>query len=186
MTPDDPRHGQPRGYAAGCREACCRRAHALDVKLSRLRKVEGKPRSVPAVGAQRRIQALMAMGWTSTDIGALMAGKRQRPRDRALQVLNGQSGRPCTWVTRATHERVDAIFEALSGRQPEMTWARQRTKLHALRRGYRPPLAWDDIDNDPEPPTTEVVDLDEVVVERILAGDRIEATPAERVEVVRR
>lgn len=183
MTPDDPRHGQPRGYSAGCREACCKRAHALDVKLGRLRKVEGRPRAVPAIGAQRRIQALLAMGWTSTEIAA-SAGMRNR--DRVLQVLNGQGGKPCQWVTRATHEQVAAVFDSLVSAQPELTWVRRRTKSIAARKGFLPPAAWDDIDNDPVPPAAEPVDMDEVVVDRILAGDRLEATPAEKAEVVRR
>ena len=183
MSPDDPRHGQPRGYSAGCREACCKRAHALDVKLGRLRKVEGKPRSVPAVGAQRRLQALMAMGWTSTEIG-IAAGMRNR--DRVLQVMHGQGGKPCTWVTRATHDQIAAVFDSLSRVQPELTWVRRRTKNIAARNGYLPPAAWDDIDLDPEPPTAEPVDVDEVVVDRIIAGDRLPATPAEKAEVVRR
>jgi hypothetical protein len=46
--------------------------------------------------------------------------------------------------------------------------------------------AWDDIDLDPEPPTAEPVDVDEVVVERILDGERLEATQEEKAEVVRR
>lgn len=182
MTPDDPRHGQPRGYSAGCREACCRRAHALDVKLGRLRKVEGKPRAVPAVGAQRRLQALMVMGWTSTEIAAA-AG--MGTRDRVLQVMNGQGGKPCQWITRSTHDQVVAVFDSLSSVQPELTWVRRRTRNIATRKGYLPPAAWDDIDNDPEPPSSEPVDVDEVLVERILRGERLAATPAEKAEVVR-
>ena len=49
-----------------------------------------------------------------------------------------------------------------------------------------PPLAWDDIDNDLQPQSGDGVDLDEVVVDRILGGERLPATPAEKVEVVRR
>lgn len=186
MTPDDPRHGQPRGYSAGCRESCCKRAHALDVKLSRLRKVEGRPRAVPAVGVQRRIQALMAIGWTTTDIAAA-AGLCHRAK--VSQILIGQNGRPCTWVTRSTHARIAEAFEALAMRLPEPTRARRRTRTMALRRGYLPPLAWDDIDRDPAPAAGDHTGLsliDDVVVHRILHGDRLEATPAEKAEVIRR
>lgn len=65
-------------------------------------------------------------------------------------------------------------------------WARSYARTVAKKNGWLPPLAWDDIDRDPEPPTAEPVYLDEVVVDRILAGDRLDATPAERAEVVRR
>lgn len=183
MTPADPRHGSTRGYSAGCREACCKRAHALDVKLSRLRKVEGRPRAIPAQGTQRRIQALMAMGWTSQDI-ADTAGLCHRAK--VTSILNGQKGRPAVWVTQSTRDRIAAVYDTLSMRLPDMTRGRQRTRTIAARKGYAPPLAWDDIDNDPEPLTAEPVDVDEVVVERILDGERLEATQEEKAEVVRR
>ena len=152
MTPDDPRHGSTRGYSAGCREACCKRAHALDVKLSRLRKVEGRPRAIPVQGTQRRIQALMAMGWTSHDI-ADAAGLCHRAK--VTSILNGQKGRPAVWVTQSTRDRIAAVYDTLSMRLPDMTRGRQRTRTIAARKGYAPPLAWDDIDTgdlpEPEP-----------------------------------
>ena len=148
MTPDDPRHGSTRGYSAGCREACCKRAHALDVKLSRLRKVEGRPRAIPVQGTQRRIQALMAMGWTSQDI-ADAAGLCHRAK--VTSILNGQKGRPAVWVTQSTRDRIAAVYDTLSMRLPDMTRGRQRTRTIAARKGYAPPLAWDDIDTDPAP-----------------------------------
>jgi hypothetical protein len=90
-------------------------------------------------------------------------------------------------VTSSTAARVAEVFERLSASPRNGTTAARYARTHASQRGWQPPLAWDDIDHDPEPslPATSG-DVDEVVVERILAGDRLPATPMERVEVVRR
>lgn len=188
IAPDDPRHGHARGYYAGCRDACCRRAHALDMKLGRLRKAEGRPRAVPVLGPQRRVMALMALGWTTQDI-ANAAGMSHRAK--VSQILHGQKGRPARWITRTTEAKITAAYELLSMRIPPHTRARARTRTIATRRGYHPPLAWDDIDDPNEQPaaTTPVDEdlVDEAVVLRILAGEwRLTATHAERVEVCRR
>lgn len=187
MAPDDPRHGHQRGYLAGCRDDCCRAAHARDVKLGRLRQAEGRPRAVPVLGTQRRIRALMALGWTTTDI-ADAAGLCHRAK--VSQILNGQNGKPAQWVTRTTADRIAAVYERLSMRIPPHTRARARTRTIATSRGYAPPLAWDNIDDPDEQPagTTHDPDIvDPTVVDRILAGDwRLPATRAERLEVIRR
>ena len=63
----------------------------------------------------------------------------------------------------------------------------KRTRNLAARSGYAPPLAWDDIDNDPEPPAVNHGDdIDPVVVMRLLEGRRITATKAEKVAALER
>lgn len=44
IAADDPRHGHERGYAAGCRQECCRRAHTL---YTRAKKAERIARGIP-------------------------------------------------------------------------------------------------------------------------------------------
>ena len=73
----------------------------------------------------------------------------------------------------------------------------QRTRNHARRNGFLPPLMWDDIDDPDERPTA-VTELhprsaafhtqpvDEIVVDRLMAGDAVPSTKAEREEAVRR
>ena len=66
----------------------------------------------------------------------------------------------------------------------------------AAQNGWLPPLAWDDIDTDPDPDpglpdqlSADVDDLDEIAIERAVIGDGIrleQLTPAEQEEVVRR
>lgn len=192
MLPDDPRHGTTRGYHAGCREACCRAAIARYEKAGRLARLSGG-RAVPALGAQRRIQALLCLGWTSTDI-AHAAGWGNR--NYVLRVLKGQKGKPTTWLEQKTHDTIARVYDDLSMRLPERTPQRARTQSIARRKGFVPPLAWDCIDDPGETPRgiaadadLEPTDIDPVVVERFLTNDLtpgLWATVAEKREIVRR
>lgn len=185
MTPDDPRHGTTRGYHAGCHDLCCRRAMAMYEKSGRLARLNGG-RAVPAIGYQRRVQALMRLGWSSPDI-AQAAGWPHR--NYVLRVVNGQKGKPTTWLERKTADALEAAYDKLAMVTPEMTPTRARTKARATRLGYAPPLAWDEIDDPDERPNLGGVDdqIDPVVVARILAHDASlarGATVAERRAVV--
>lgn len=87
---------------------------------------------VPAVGARRRIQALLAIGWTHDHITAHMTGVGTLSK----LVLN-QRGQ---WIARSTHDAVVAAYDALS-----MTLGPSAgSRGHARSRGYAPPLAWDE------------------------------------------
>lgn len=189
MTPDDPRHGTTRGFHAGCREQCCRAAIARYEKGTKYRRHAGITWAIPATGTQRRIQALMALGWTSTDIADACGWLH---RNHVLRVLKGQKGKPCRWVERKTYRTVAVVFESLSMQIPPHTPYRARCRSMARRKGYLPPLAWDNIDDPNESPNVgKQVDyhdrpVDEVVVLRLLSGERVPATASEKVEAVRR
>jgi hypothetical protein len=148
MSPDDPRHGTTAGYHAGCRDLCCRRAIARYEKAGRLARLEGG-RAVPAIGSQRRLQALMALGWSSNAI-AIHAGLRHR--NHVWRVVNGQKGKPTTWIQRETADWVTRVYDELSMRVPTGRYV-VRTKAHAEERGWAPPLAWDNIDDPAEKPS---------------------------------
>lgn len=184
IRPDDPRHGKTNGFHAGCRESCCRAAIAKYEKATKYRRHTGIAWAIPALGVQRRIQALMCLGWTSTDI-ANECGLGNR--NGVLRVLHGQKGKPCRWVERKTYRRFAEVYERLSMTLPDPTPPRARTKSIAARRGYMPPLAWDDIDTDLEPNArVEAVVVDEVKVQRVLGGRPQDCTPEERHEVIAR
>lgn len=193
MLPNnDARHGTTRGFHAGCRCAPCRRARSRYEKESRLIRIQGGRRSVPAIGAQRRIQGLMRLGWSSTDI-AKAAGWSNR--NYVLRVINGQKGKPTTWLEARTDNTIREVFERMAMKLPEMTPIRARTRSLAAKKGYLPPLAWDDIDNPNERPVGVTNDhrakdtIDPIVVERFLARDitpGLWATLAEKREIVRR
>lgn len=97
---------------------------------------------VPRTGTVRRIQALMAIGYSHSDLASRGVDSRN---------LLNQQGR---WVTRTTHDHVAARYRELS-RRPGPT---PRAAREAAKRGYLGPAAWDNIDRDPEPDRTEVTD----------------------------
>lgn len=137
---------------------------------------------VPARGTHRRIQALVAIGWSLSKIG------------QRLDILpaNMTSLLRRHHVTAGMHRKVAALFDELwSTLPPRETWhdsvAYSRSVRFAKDRRWLPPLAWDDIDNDIEPPVPDdVVGIDETAVELALAGERVRLTPEERRECVRR
>lgn len=147
MSPDDRRHGTIAGRAAGCRDACCNAAQARYEKRRRFNNHRGTPLAVPALGAQRRIQALACLGWTTGDVAQAAGWTNQRVR----QILDGQKGRPCIWLRRDTDQTIRAIYADLATRAPEDNQYRRRARAHAKRLGWAPPQAWRDIDNDRSP-----------------------------------
>jgi len=148
MNTDDPRHGTTAGYHAGCHEACCRAAMARYEKAGRLARLRGG-RTVPVLGAQRRVQALMRLGWTSSDI-AEAAGWSHR--NYVLRILNGQKGKPAVYLERPTYDTLCATYERLCMTIPERLPHRARTATMAAQKGWPPPLAWDNIDDSAEKP----------------------------------
>ncbi|NCT90234.1 hypothetical protein GXB85_04600 [Cellulomonas sp. APG4] len=161
------------GHYAACQRAAATRL--LAVTPERLLTRPDPDGFVPAVGARRRIAALLALGWRHADIEQHMP-----TRHRSSVVLN-QAGQ---WITRQTHDAVTTAYDALSMR-PGPSAA---TRARAARRGYAPPLAWDDdtIDDPAARPALEHPDdgdIDQVAVERAIAGDLgpdRPLTPAER------
>jgi hypothetical protein len=141
VSDDDPRHGTTRGYAAGCRRACCREARNTDERTRRKRRqVLGIVRSVPASGTQRRIRALMAIGWTSADIATRAGWGTPQAVTELLAVRRT--------VFVATAATIAAIYDDLC-----MTpGPSEKNRRDAQRKGWPPPLAWDDIDDPDEAP----------------------------------
>lgn len=138
---------------------------------------------IPARGTHRRLQALVARGWSQSKLA-----------DR-LNVERGNFGTMMAreHVTADLHRRAERLFDELWDQEPpHEEWrdkiAYARTLSYAKQRRWLPPLAWDDIDNDVEPPVAddEEVGVDEMAVELAIAGERVRLTPAERRECVTR
>jgi DNA-binding NarL/FixJ family response regulator len=102
-------------------------------------------------------------------------------------------------VTARTAQDVASLYERLWNTRPPQATSEQRAaadaaRAHAAAQAWLPPLAWDDIDTDPTPPAPTAQpsrrnDIDEIAVERALAGDHItydDLTSVEQQEVVRR
>lgn len=137
---------------------------------------------VDATGTHRRLQALMAIGWSLPAIAAHLNDRGPNIR-RVLLAPR---------LTRRLADRIAAVYENLcmtrpAGHDRTSIAAIARTRIFAARRGWLPPLAWDDIDTDPHPATVESTrDVDEVAVELATHGHKVRLTPAERRACVRR
>lgn len=146
MSHDDPRHGTYAGASEHRKSGTpmcppCLRAERNQHALALADRLAGRARTVPAIGTVRRIQALQALGWTIADIS------------RHSGIYEKSLRNPCyrgNTVYRSTAEAVAATYEALCMTRPEGPY-HHRCRLMAQRRGWPPPLAWDDIETDPEP-----------------------------------
>lgn len=105
-------------------------------------------RGVDPTGARRRIQALMALGWSTTRI-AHHAGVNRST------IANVLAGKPPHAEVR---DRIIAAYERLQHHRPEARTEAEaraiaRTLNRAAKAGWAPPAAWDeeDLDN-PEAP----------------------------------
>lgn len=84
---------------------------------------------VPKVGAVRRIQALQALGWRHDDM-----------RAHSGVITHLVLSQPGGWITWRNHARIAAMYSALC-MTPGPSAA---TRTRAVRRGWAPPLAWDE------------------------------------------
>lgn len=138
---------------------------------------------VDATGTHRRLQALIALGWSRGKLA------------EQFEVERNTIGR-CMARARvysATAAAVRNLYDRLwDVPPPEATrWdvsAAVASRREAARKGWPPPLAWDDetID-DPaaKPHHAAPVHLDEVAIERALGGGQVRLTRAEAAEVAR-
>lgn len=148
---------------------------------------------IDATGTRRRIQALVAIGWTIKSVADLL----NRDVASVRHSLRRDS------VNAATAAAAAALYERLWDTPPaESTPARRAAaaaRAMAHRNGWLPAMAWDDIDNDPEPDLAAPVppalgeydELDEldldIVMDRIAAGLSVQLEPGRaRDEVIQR
>lgn len=140
---------------------------------------------IDATGYRRRLQALMAHGWTLPAIADASAGEatahQLRPWLRATQITAGSA------------RVIVRIFDRLQLATPPRRTAQQRAMSQraqrlAGRNRWAPALAWDDIDTDPAVPAVPatvadgagVEPVDDIAVELALAGRGVRLTPGER------
>lgn len=96
--------------------------------------------TVPSRGAQRRVEALRAIGYTRAQIAqacGLSAGF----------VTDLSSGIHPT-IRKALHDQIDAGYKSLWLKPQFDTFSARRARVYARKAGYAPPMAWDDIDTD--------------------------------------
>lgn len=138
------KHGTISGYKyRACRCQLCRKASVRYEKGRRWLVHQGLMPTVSALGFKRRVRALMAIGWTQKEIAAEL-GIAQG--NLALKLRTNET------VRRATHETAVEVYERLCMTVRTSVVA-GRTARIALKNGWPPPLAWDDIDDPNEQPT---------------------------------
>lgn len=130
---------------------------------------------VEARGVNRRLQALVALGYSAQRLGWRLGVSR----DQVLLWLTRDR------VTLTTHERIAALYDELSDTRPAEETpgdkaSVRRARNWAARRGYARPIDWDDIDLDEAPQAEQEVLVDEVAVQLALEGTRVKLTRAER------
>lgn len=122
----------------------------------------GARRPIPSTGAHRRVQALVTRGWSLSKI----AGRLD------MQIANFWKVMSSDRIGADLHLRIAALYDELWNQTPpHESWhdaaAYTRTLNYAKKKGYLPPLAWDDIDTDPEP-ERDVVKQGRATAEEIL------------------
>lgn len=125
------RHGDAAAYY----RYRCRCADATeDYRLCRKRSREGRhvPRWVDGTGSARRLQALAALGYGLLDLADHLGWRKSRVQN--VQTL--KASRVCL----STVERVTRVYDELAMTPGPSTRARDL----ARRKGWVPPLAWDD------------------------------------------
>lgn len=140
----------------------------------------------PAYGAIRRLRALVALGypcgWLADELGMARS-------NMSTLIRTARPGRANTRVQAATWQAIDNLYQRL-----HMTpGPSDRARAMATGRGWVPPLAWDDVDDEQETPArvTEPAGrkayLDHAAMERRYQGDRsVRLTAAEARAVIAR
>lgn len=141
---------------------------------------------VDGVGTHRRLQALVARGWSQSKLAGMLG---IRPTNIG-PIIHGR--RPVQLVTaRAVRELYDRLWDKPP---PDVTRWDRGAALYACRQakehGWVPPLAWDDNAIDDPAASPEILEdsgplVDQVLVERAIAGQQVKLSRAEKLEAVR-
>ena len=135
------------------------------------------------LGITRRIQALRATGWSTVQISRLTGLNTVTVRAIGLDETRR--------ITPATAQAVYAAYQRAAYRQPPSRRPDEirvvtQVRADAKRRGWAPPMAWDDIDHDDRPKgirrgRSGPIDLDDVL--RLLRAGVAPEEVADRVGV---
>lgn len=90
---------------------------------------------IPGLGTQRRLRALVALGYSNQQLAAEI----DYPKSQFQRLLSGQYD-----VTAAVARRAEKVFQRLQMKPPPDGYAANRARLRARRRGWPTPLAWDE------------------------------------------
>lgn len=133
-----------------------------------------------SAAAARKLQALVALGWSMSAIGRRLGMDSTR---NVIPVVKGERR-----ITVATAKKAEALFDELCMTLPTAETRFQQAAItrslnFAKQHGWQPPLALEDLD------TSDALgdDVDEVAIQRRMNGDRtVRLSKAERSELARR
>lgn len=137
-------HGTVAAYRDdGCGCTPCRDAHSANMRRYRKQRVHRRWAKesiwLPShVGVRRRLEALMALGWSLPTLAAKLGYSYA-----ALEKLRTREGK----VLRTIAQPIFDLYDELCMTVPEGPYA-LRSRRQAARKGWAPPLAWDDDDID--------------------------------------
>jgi hypothetical protein len=161
------RHGTASAYT----KARCRCPEAREAwRLYNKRRREGRqlPGLLSPLGASRRIQALVAIGWTWRALAREAERHHRTVRDIGTARRETVTNVTLVWV----HELYERLSYTSGGSKYALTVA--------ARYGWCPPEAWRNIDDPDAQPYDVEPSVDSVAVEQALDGAPIQLTPIER------
>lgn len=168
------RHGALAAYmTSSCRCPAAREEYRLYRK--RIRHGRHQPRILDGTGSARRLQSLARNGYCIADLADRLGYTRKTLRE----IRNGRQKA----VTRATADAIATLFRRLDGTDGGSLYA----KTCARRSGWVDAAAWDNINDPAEEPKLGDPDadlVDEVLVERVLEGQRAPLSPANQLLAV--
>jgi len=129
--------------------------------------------------AKLHLRALVALGWSQSKLAARL----EVERGNFIPII--RDGRT---LSRGMVDKIEALYDELSMMIPPHTEHRDRIAYsralnYAAAAGWLPPLALEDVDES----SPEDADLDEVAIERRMAGDKsVALTKPEKHELARR
>jgi hypothetical protein len=142
---------------------------------------------VPSIGTHRRLQALVAIGWSQSKLADRLGLERGN--------FGGMMQRDSVQLT--THRAVAALYEQLWNTLPPRDTHRDKIAYsrsigYAKQHNWLPPLAWDDDELDDPTARADIelppVTIDEIAVHRIMNGSLrvpLRSRSPERIEAIR-
>lgn len=183
-----PRADHPHGSLGrykrdGCRCSACRTANRLNKRRvdrghAYAHWAEVPTAMEPVIGTRRRLHALTAVGWSAHALA-----ERLGVTQGVVAALSTRTKR----VHPSTAAAVRRLYDDLWDQTPPAAGS-ERARRYAAAQGWPPPMAWDDDDLDDPAATPNhelpVTEIDEVLLERALAGERTRVQARERLSVV--
>lgn len=100
-----------------------------------------------AIGIQRRLQALSALGWSMRAVAA------EAGINHATNLCELVVKEHVPWVREPSARSIVEVYDRLLMRPAPQGRGSSRARNRAVERGWLPPLAWNDIDDPDETPT---------------------------------